>query len=210
MIQIAIVEDSSQYLKVLKTIINSHSEYKCDWTYIDAESILEDLENLKLDIIFVDLQLPNMTGEELTYQLRKRKNSAKIIICSSFDDTNRIFQSLRNGADGYLLKSSTPEQIHQAIEDVLNGGAPMSQSIARKVISHFYIKEDNRESLELLTPKEKEILELLGSGLLYKEIADRQGSAMETIKKHFANIYKKLQVNNRTEALNIFFNHNYK
>lgn len=207
MINIALVEDNPQYLKVLKSLLDSNSDlYRCDYTYLDAESFLENLQDIDFDIVILDLQLPGMSGVELTYRIRKTLPDTKILICSSYDDDEKLFQSLQNGANGYILKNSTPDQILLAIEDMMSGGAPMSQTIAKKVLEHFYKQGDRKESLRLLTPKENEVLALLSEGLLYKEIADRKGSAMETIKKHCANIYKKLEVNNRTEAVNMYFN----
>lgn len=206
MIRFAFIEDSAPYLKVLRSIVQSHSAYHSDSSYVDAESFMEDLNAVDFEIVFVDLQLPNMTGMELTYHLKKLKPETKILICTSYDDQDKLFECLKNGADGYLLKSSTPDQILAAIDDVMSGGAPMSQSIAKKVIAYFFQSSDRKESLALLTPKENEIISLLGEGLLYKEIPERAGCSLETVKKHCSNIYKKLQVSNRTEALKLYFN----
>ena len=204
--RIAIVEDNSQYLKVLKSIIDSDSRRKCLYTYIDAERFIDEHDDTDVEVVFVDIQLPSMSGIELTHHIRTHFPDTKIIICSSYDDDDKLFSSLKNGAHGYILKSSTPDQILQAIEDVLSGGAPMSQSIAKKLLSHFYTTANRTNSLALLTEKENEVLNLLSQGLLYKEISCEQNITLDTVKKHCGNIYRKLQVSNRTEALNLFFN----
>jgi DNA-binding NarL/FixJ family response regulator len=125
-------------------------------------------------------------------------------MCTSFEDEDYLFTSLKRGASGYIIKSDTPDQIVAAIRDVMNGGAPMSSSIARKVVNYF--KKESRSMAEL-TAKENELLNLLAAGLFYKEIAAEMNIGIDTVKKHASSIYKKLQVSNRTEAVNKYKNY---
>ncbi|WP_232815828.1 response regulator transcription factor [Chryseobacterium capnotolerans] len=125
-------------------------------------------------------------------------------MCTSFEDDEKIFNSLKAGAMGYLVKGESMDKILSSIRDVYNGGAPMSFSIARKVLQHFEKKLPEIKGFDELTDREKEILELLSQGLLYKEIADKSCISMDTVKKHVGNIYRKLHVNNKVEAINKF------
>jgi DNA-binding NarL/FixJ family response regulator len=145
-----------------------------------------------------------MRGTELIMHLKDKMQQTQFMVCSIHDDNDTIFEALKCGASGYILKDPvTAAEIVKAIRDLYNGGSPMSPYIARKVISSFKISTTHNEQA-LLSIREKEVLELLAKGLLYKEIADKLGVTHETVKKHLKNIYQKLHVQNKIEALNKF------
>jgi DNA-binding NarL/FixJ family response regulator len=155
------------------------------------------------DVVLLDVQLPDGKGSEYVDTLKKICPETHFVMCTSFEDEEYIFSSLKKGASGYIIKSDSPDKIMEAIRDVINGGAPMSSAIAKKVVSHF--KNETR-TLQALSPKENEILALLASGLFYKEIASEMNVGIDTVKKHASSIYRKLQVSNRTEAVNKYRN----
>lgn len=153
------------------------------------------------DVILMDIKLPGLSGIECVALLRKQLPSAHVIMLTVYEDSERIFQALQAGADGYLLKSSPAETLLLAIEDVHKGGSPMSSHIARKVVRQFRQSEPSPNETDNLAPREKQVLELLASGYVYKEIADKLGIGSETVRTYVKNICKKLQVRNRLEAV---------
>jgi DNA-binding NarL/FixJ family response regulator len=148
----------------------------------------------------MDIQLPNLSGIECTAQLKRMIPSLHIIMVTVYEDTERIFRALRAGACGYLLKRCTPEELISAIREVRQGGAPMSRDIARKVIASFQEPLKTTAEIEELSPREREILELLAQGLPNKEIARRMGVNDGTVRWHLRHVYDKLHVRSRTEA----------
>jgi len=149
----------------------------------------------------IDIKLPGISGIKLVQEIRKVNNDVQCIICSLYDDDEFVFTALKNGALGYLLKDSTPDQIIGALEEMLNGGSPMSPYIARKVIASFQHPKDSAD-LERLTEREHQVLELLAEGHLYKEIGEMLFLSPHTVKQHIKKIYNKLHVQNKVEALN--------
>lgn len=198
---ISIIEDDLKYGLLLKKVIEHEENFACIAVYPNLKSSLTELAENVPDVVLLDIQLPDGLGSEYVEILKKICPSTHFIMCTSFDDDNYIFDSLKNGASGYLIKSDSPEKILESIRDVLNGGAPMSGAIARKVVNHFRVQT---AQLEELTPKENELLSNLANGLFYKEIAIKMNIGLDTVKKHASTIYKKLQVSNRTEAINKF------
>ncbi len=152
-------------------------------------------------IIIVDIQLPGMNGADLVRQITLQNKEVQCMICSIFDDDAFVFKALKNGALGYLLKDSTSDQIITALIELRNGGSPMSTYIARKVIGSFRTPEPT-DAASLLSDRENEVLNLISEGLIYKEIADRLFISPETVRKHVRNVYRKLHVQNKIEALN--------
>jgi DNA-binding NarL/FixJ family response regulator len=148
----------------------------------------------------MDVQLPNMSGIECTAQLKQLMPGLHIIMVTVYEDTERIFKALRAGACGYLLKRCTPEELIAAVREVRQGGAPMSREIARKVISSFQEPLTTAAEMEELSPREREILELLAAGFPNKQIADRLGLTDGTVRWHLRHVYNKLHVRSRTEA----------
>ncbi|MEJ5102930.1 response regulator transcription factor [Chryseobacterium sp. MYb328] len=201
-ISIAIVEDEKNYNNALKKVINYQQDMKVVAQFFDGNDALKNLPDISPDVVMMDIQLQDMLGIEIIEKLKKEMPDTHFIMCTSFDDDEKIFNSLKAGAMGYLMKGESMDKILSSIRDVYNGGAPMSFSIARRVLQHFEKKFPEIKGFDELTEREKEILELLSQGLLYKEIADQKCISMDTVKKHVGNIYRKLHVNNKVEAVN--------
>lgn len=201
-ISIAIVEDEKNYNNALKKVINYQNDMKVVAQFFEGNEALKKLQDLSPDVVMMDIQLQDMLGIEIIEKLKKHMSGTQFIMCTSFEDDEKIFNSLKAGAAGYLIKGESMDKILSSIRDVYNGGAPMSFSIARRVLNHFEKKLIEVKGFDELTNREKEILELLSQGLLYKEIADQKCISMDTVKKHIGNIYRKLHVNNKVEAIN--------
>lgn len=203
-ISIAIVEDEKNYNHALKKVIDYQNDMKVTAQFFDGNDALQNLADIAPDVVMMDIQLPDMLGIDIIEKLKKDMPNTQFIMCTSFEDDEKIFSSLKAGAMGYLVKGESMDRILSSIRDVHNGGAPMSFSIARKVLAHFERKDIDTTGMDELTSREKEILELLSQGLLYKEIADQKFISLDTVKKHVGNIYRKLHVNNKVEAINKF------
>ncbi|GEN72618.1 MULTISPECIES: response regulator transcription factor [Chryseobacterium] len=203
-ISIAIVEDEKNYNNALKKVINYQQDMHVTAQFFNGKEALNNLPGISPDVVMMDIQLQDMLGIEIIEKLRKEMTKTQFIMCTSFEDDEKIFNSLKAGAMGYLIKGESMDKILSSIRDVYNGGAPMSLSIARRVLSHFEKKLPEIKDFDDLTEREKEILELLSQGLLYKEIADRKFISIDTVKKHVGNIYRKLHVSNKVEAINKF------
>lgn len=199
--RVAIVEDDSGLRVQLENILKSAPGVCCVGTYGSAEKALQGMVAARPDVILMDINLPGMSGIECVARLRKHLPSAHVIMLTVYEDSDRIFQALQAGADGYLVKSSPTDVLLRAIEDVHQGGAPMSSHIARKVVRHFRQGEPSRDEAANLAPREREVLNLLASGFVYKEIADQLNIGTETVKTYVKNICKKLHVRNRLEAV---------
>ncbi len=204
-IRVAIIEDQQQTRQMLSLLINGTVGYECVAAFENAENAAAVIPSLNLDVALVDIHLPGgMTGTECVLQLKSLCPDLQFIMCTSLEDTDNIFAALQAGAIGYLTKSTPPAKILEAVTDAYNGGAPMSSQIARKVIGYFFAAEHNKKNKELekLSTREQEMLTYLSKGYRYKEIAALLFINIETVRKHIHNIYEKLQVNSRTDALN--------
>jgi RNA polymerase sigma factor (sigma-70 family) len=199
MVKIAIVEDNKTTREGLETIVNLSPDYRCVCVCETAEEALRLIPKHQPEVVLMDIQLPNMSGVECVAQLKERIPSVQVIMVTVYQDPDRIFRALRAGASGYLLKRATPEQVLNAIRDVQQGGVPMSAEIARKVIAHFQNQTVTSE-VERLTPREREVLDLVVHGFSNKEIAERMSISVEAIRWHLKHIYHKLHVHSRTEA----------
>jgi len=204
MIRVSIIEDNDQFRKALETIINQVKDTTLMGSYTSAEKAMIGLLQSPPDIAIVDISLPGIRGTELIVRMKDKIRNTQFMVCTIHDDNDTIFEALKSGASGYILKDPvTVEEISKAIHDLYNGGSPMSPFIARKVIGTFQ-KPAISDPNSLLSLREKEVLELVAKGLLYKEIAIRLEISTETVKKHLKNIYQKLHVQNKVEALNKF------
>lgn len=203
-ISIAIVEDEKNYSNALKKVIDYQDDMMVVAQFFTGSDALAGLPDTAPEVVMMDIQLPDMPGIEIMEKLKRQMPATRFIMCTSFEDDEKVFGSLKAGAMGYLVKGESMDKILSSIRDVCNGGAPMSFSIARKVLSHFERKHPEIQDLGDLTEREKEVLELLSEGLLYKEIADRKCISIDTVKKHIGNIYRKLHVSNKVEAVNKF------
>jgi two-component system, NarL family, response regulator LiaR len=204
MIKVALVEDNDLFRTALETIVSQEKDLTLAGSFTSAEKALSALEQYPPDIAIVDISLPGMRGPELISRLKDKISQTQFMVCTIHDDNDTIFEALKSGASGYILKDPvTAIEIVKAIHDLYNGGSPMSPFIARKVIGTFQ-KPAINDVNSLLSQREKEVLELVSQGLLYKEVAIRLTISPETVKKHLKNIYQKLHVQNKVEALNKF------
>jgi|SRR3569833_388587 len=200
MVKVAIVEDSKTTRESLKAIIDMSPGYRCVCTCQNAEEALSQIPKHQPEVVLMDIQLPKMSGVECVTRLKELMPQVQVVMVTVYQDPDRIFCALRAGASGYLLKRATPEMVLNAIRDVRQGGVPMSAEIARKVIGYFQTQPVAAPEIEKLSPREIEILNLIVPGFSNKEIADRLGISIESIRWHLKNIYNKLHVHSRTEA----------
>ncbi len=200
-IRVALVEDDPAVRSGLELLISNSSRCVCIAAVGSAEEALARFPLLQPDVTLMDIHLPGMSGIECIRQLKQRQPQLRIMMLTVFEDHDRIFQSLAAGASGYLLKQTPPEKLLEAIVELHQGGAPMSMQIARRVVEVFQQPALGEAAHAGLSPREKEIIALLGKGYLYKEIADQLGLSVETVRTHIHNIYEKLHVHTRTEAV---------
>jgi DNA-binding NarL/FixJ family response regulator len=204
-IKVVIVEDDKEMREGLESIVKWHQGLECLAAYASAEAALEHIHENIPDIVLMDIHLPGISGIECVRRLKPLLPSTQFMMCTVYEDSENVFDSLCAGATGYLLKNSPPGKIADAIMELHHGGSPMSSVIARKVINTFKPATEQSADLEKLTKREREMLELLAKGFRYKEIADRLFISFETVRTHIHHIYEKLQVQSRTEALNKMF-----
>jgi DNA-binding NarL/FixJ family response regulator len=204
-IDVAIVEDIDEVREALRVLINGSQGFTCTHVFADAERALRELPGLKPDVAVVDIHLPGKSGTDCVRELKDQLPATQFMMCTVYDDDDHIFDALKAGATGYILKRTSPAQILEAIRELHSGGSPMSSEVARRVISSIQKRDSHSAEAEVLTDREKEILDYLALGFLYKEIADKLSISKETVKKHIHNIYEKLHVQTRTEALNKAF-----
>lgn len=207
MIRVVIIEDIKEIREGLQLLIDSSDGFSCQKTFANAEQAIAELPALLPDVALMDINLPGISGIEAVKKLKSSCPGTQFIMSTVYEDDENIFESLKAGASGYLLKKIAPSKLLDAISEVYNGGSPMSSQIARKVIASFQHKDSIDES-DVLTLKEKEVLKALAKGLRYKEIADEFNVSIETIRSHARKIYEKLQVQSRTEALNKVYRRN--
>lgn len=197
---VAVVEDSHTTRDALKTIIDLEADLECVVTCSTGEEALKILPKFSPAIVLMDIQLPGISGIDCVRRLREAMPDVLIVMVTVYEDPIRIFSALRAGANGYLLKRSTPEEMIHAIREVRRGGGAMSGGVAMKVIQYFSEQEQQNQELDSLTRRESEVLELLSSGLGNKDIAARLGVSVDAVRWHLRAIYTKLHVHNRTEA----------
>ena len=199
--RIAIVEDDAEILTGISRTLALSDEIKLLGIYTNAEDFIKEAEHLQPDVMIMDIGLPKMSGIDCIKQLKPLFPKMQFLMWTTFEDDEKIFDALRAGASGYILKTATAQQLIQAISELHKGGSPMSSSIARKVIASFHNIEIKQTEYNL-TKRENEILELLAKGYRYKEIAVNLFVSIETVRSHVHHIYEKLQVSSRTDALN--------
>lgn len=204
-ITVAIAEDIPEIRNAMKVLIGGSAGFTCDHAFENGTEALSKLPSLKPDVVLMDINMPGVNGIECVRQLKDQMPGTQFMMCTVYDDDDNIFEALAAGATGYLLKRTSPAQILEAIRDLHAGGSPMSSEIARRVVASMQKKNKPSSAVEILTEREKEILNFLSKGYLYKEIASELFISKETVKKHIHNIYEKLQVQTRTEALNKAF-----
>ena len=204
MIRVAIVEDHKDIRESLTNIINAAQDMHCVGAYGNAEDFMEAFPTLELDVALMDINLPRLNGITCVETLKPQRPAVQYLMCTVFEDNDKVFDSLCAGATGYVLKNTPTQQLYESIRDINTGGSPMSGIIARKVAASFH-KGTPEPEASVLSKRENEILALLSKGYRYKEIADLLFLSTETIRTHVRNIYEKLHVRSRTEALNKVF-----
>lgn len=200
-IRISIVEDINEIREGLRFIITQTPGFEFVSSYNNAEDAVDGLSEDVPDIVIMDIGLPQGTGIDCIRQLKEKGSSLQFVIFTVYEDSDQVFEALTAGASGYLLKNSSPDKIISALREIHEGGSPMSLSIARKVVSSFQRPVAHNQ----LSEREMEVLTLLAKGLLYKEIAEKLTISKGTVSQHVHNIYEKLHVQNRTEAINKIF-----
>ncbi len=202
-IAVAIVEDDVPAREILAGWIRSTDGFKVVGEYDDAETAIEELPQKKPSVVLFDINLPGMTGIECVRRLKPRLPDTQFLMVTVYEDANHIFDALAVGASGYLLKQTRRNEMLEALKDVHAGGSPMSSQIARKVVQSFRRNETENASGEAveLSPREREVLELLARGYLYKEIAEMLKISVQTVNTYIRRIYEKLHVRSRAQAV---------
>jgi DNA-binding NarL/FixJ family response regulator len=207
-ITISIVEDNRGTRENLVALFDGEPELHCLRAYATGEEAVRGIPEENPDVVVVDIKLPRMNGISCVTKLKILLPKLCVLMLTTYEETDLIFNSLRAGASGYLLKEMPHADLVQAIKDVHAGGAPMSMQIARKVVDHFHRIKQPASEMEALTVREHEILALLSKGRLYKEIAEQLGISPGTVRTHLEHVYQKLHVQTRTEAVLKFLGEN--
>jgi DNA-binding NarL/FixJ family response regulator len=200
-ISVIVFEDNMHFSESLSLLLNLSERFTCAFVSSDTMNIIEDIHTYKPQLLLMDIEMPGMNGIEATKLVKQTFPDLLVLMLTSFDDDDKIFQSLCAGGSGYLLKNATAQQILQALTDVYNGGSAFSPMVARRMVNFFQNKMSYSVESDKLTLKEKAVLQELVKGNSYKMIAAELGISFETVKGYIKNIYKKLHVNNSTEAV---------
>jgi len=201
MIRVAIVEDNNILRKSLENLFNKTGSIECVASLSNLMNVVSDIGKAAPDIVLMDIGLPDISGIEGVRTVKMNFPNILVMMFTVFEDDDKIFDAIRSGASGYLLKKTIPADIIKAIEDLYQGGAPMSASIARKVINSFQVNSSALIDSYQLTVREKEILYSLVDGLSYKQIAGKYFISISTVRSHICNVYHKLHVNSRAQAV---------
>lgn len=201
LITVAIVEDDRCVRESLSILINGTENLRCVSTHSSGEEALEDILIKRPDVVLMDINLPGMSGIDCVRKLKATLPKVQILMLTMYEDDEKVFQSLVAGASGYLVKRTSPSELLNAIQDVYSGASPMSGKVARTVVEYFHKQQKTSPHEESLSRREEEILRLLAKGYRYKEIADALAISFETVRSHLKNIYDKLHVRSRTEAV---------
>ena len=200
-IAVAVVEDHPDLRKSLSLILAATPGYACAGSYDRCEELLEDLPSINPQVILMDIGLPGMSGIEGIQRVKALKSDIKILVQTIYEDDDSVFRAICAGADGYVLKKAPPLELLQAIEQAVEGGVPMSPSIAHNVIKMFKDFAPRQEQTVGLTARELELLKSLADGLDYKQIAERHYISTDTVRNHIRHIYEKLHVHSKSEAV---------
>ena len=207
-ITLVIVEDLDEVREGLKQFISLNPEFIVLDTYKTAEEAAYEIPGKKPDIAIMDISLPGMSGIECIREIKNKVPGTQFMMFTVYENDEKVFEALKAGASGYLLKNTGLVQMIEALKELHQGGSPMSANIARKLVKAFHENGNNTATLELLSNRENETLQLLAKGLLYKEIAEQLQISTSTVRQHIHKIYEKLHVQNRTEAINKAFGKN--
>lgn len=206
-IKVAIIEDIKEIAEEVRYILNGEEDIECLQVYHDAESAISFLSRFPADIVLCDIGLPRASGIEALTAITRVHPDINFCMFTVFEDDELIYRSLKCGAKGYILKNSEAKTIIRSIRELSRGGSPMSPQIARRILDAFADSGISLQKVDLpLTAREEELLDFLSQGLMYEEIAGKMSITSGTVKQHIHKIYKKLQVRNRTEAVNLYLN----
>lgn len=200
-LSVSIVEDDEDIRSNLAHLISRAPGFRLASVHGSAEEALEEIPAVAPTVVLMDINLPGMSGIDCVRQLKAAQPQLQIVILTIYEDSDQIFQSLRAGASGYLLKRTPGKMILESLRDVTSGGSPMNSHIARKVVQFFNQIAQPDDAMAALSAREREVLEHLSRGRLYKEIAEHLSISLDTVRKHLQSIYQKLHVHSRTEAV---------
>jgi DNA-binding NarL/FixJ family response regulator len=200
-ITVSLIEDDHRMRESFAAMLNRAPTLRCVNTYATAEEGVAGIPLEKPDVALVDIHLPGMDGIECVARLKKVLPNLQILMLTRYEQSDLIFNSIRAGASGYLLKSAPPAELILSVELVHAGGAPMSMQIARKVAGHFRKITKPSSEVEKLTPREQELVEMLSKGYSYKELSTKLGISINTVRTHLQHVYEKLHVQSRTQAV---------
>jgi len=200
-IKVAIVEDDEGIRSSLASLMRRAPSLRLTGDYPDAETALKEIPRHAPDVVLMDINLPGMNGVDCVRHLKSACPSVQVLMLTVYEDSESLFNSLKAGATGYLLKRTASSRLLEAIRDVYHGGSPMTPQLARRVVQFFSRPTDTQSQVSRLTPGEKEFLEQLANGYAYKEIADRLNIRIDTVRSYVRTVYEKLHVHSRTEAV---------
>ena len=200
-IKVAIVDDDEGIRASLSALIQRASGFKLAGEFLNGEMALKEIPKLMPDVVLMDINLPGMKGYECVRQLKSAHATIQFLMLTVYEDSDSLFNSLRAGASGYLLKRTASARLLEAIRDVFEGGSPMTPQLARRVVQFFSRPASESAPLARLTPAEREFLDQLANGYAYKEIADRMNISIDTVRSYVRTVYEKLHVHSRTEAV---------
>jgi DNA-binding NarL/FixJ family response regulator len=198
---VVVVEDNPGLQTQLLKVLESASDIKCLGAFTSGEEAVPFILKKNPEVVLMDIKLPGKSGIQCVAEIKKVRPEIQVIMVTVYEDSERIFRALKAGASGYLIKSSPPEQLIEAVRDAHKGGSPMSSPIARKVVEHFYLLGPAVQETDNLSPREKEVLDLLAMGFIYKEIGSQLKIGAETVRSHVKNICQKMHVSGRIEAV---------
>jgi len=198
---VVLVEDDLRLQKQLIEILSCPDDIECLYAVSSAEEALEKIPSHPPDVILMDINLPGMSGIDCIPELKRKLPDLDIVMLTAYEEEDNLFRALKAGASGYLIKSSAPHEIYDAIRDVQTGGAPFSSHIARKVVQYFRTERKIEDENAKLSVREKEVLEMLATGHIYKEVADKLDITVETVRTYVKRICVKLQVRSKVEAI---------
>ncbi len=207
-ISVAIVEDNHDIRMALEQIINMTEGYSLAGSFVSGEEAIKKIPLVNPKVVLMDIHLGGIDGIEVVRELKAEHPEILFMMCTIYEEDEKIFEALSAGASGYILKKTTPAKLIEAIKELMEGGAPMSSQIARKVVAAFQNKPAQaitNDSLAVLSKREKGVLEMISNGMSYREISETVSISVETVRKHVYHIYEKLHVSNRVEAVNKFF-----
>lgn len=198
---VVLIEDDFRLQQHLIKILDNSPDIQCLCAVSSAEEALMKIPSLHPNVVLMDINLPGISGIDCIRELKRKLPQMEIVMLTAYEEADNIFRSLKEGASGYLLKTSTPDEILDAVRDVQSGGAPFSSYIARKVAQYFRTEKQVEDDNEKLTPRERDVLELLASGYIYKEVSEKLNITLETVRTYVKRICFKLHVRSKVEAI---------